>query len=381
MKTILFASVVVGVLGASACATASVAAKADPGPSLPTTLESYPWSKLATEPYKGKQDDIFFLNPQLGFYVNGGGHIYKTTDGGQTWVQKLSKPGTYFRTIAFLDEQNGLAGNIGTDYFPGVTDTTPLYATHDGGETWAAVDLGGAKVKGLCAMDILHADFINAGHLDKRTVIHAAGRVGGPAVFLTSTDLGKTWQVQDMNAQAAMILDVKFTDSQTGFLCAASSPDIEKSHALILKTRDGGTTWKKVYESQRLFESTWKCSFPTAQVGYATVQNYDEDPKAVHRVVAKTLDAGETWQELPLVDDHAQQEFGIAFASPEVGWVGTMNGAFFTGDGGKTFTHLEMGKAVNKIRLLPGPNGLVGYSIGLDVYKMVQVPAGTASAR
>ena len=146
----------------------------------------FTWTKLQTEPYRGKQDDIFFVTPQLGFYVNGSGRIYKTNDGGTTWVKKLDRPGTYFRCIAFVDDRRGFAGNIGTDYFPGVTDTTPLYETRDGGETWTAVTtIVGSPVKGLCAIDIVKEPFINAGKLDHRIHIHAAGRVGGPSVLVT----------------------------------------------------------------------------------------------------------------------------------------------------------------------------------------------------
>ncbi len=344
-----------------------------PAPSaVPVTSPT--WTKLKTEPYRGKQDDIFFVDPLVGFYVNGAGRIYKTLDGGETWTLKLSQPGTYFRTIGFLDAQNGFAGNIGTDYFPGVTDVTPLYQTHDGGESWSKVEpLVGQPIKGLCAIDVLHVDFINAGHLDKRSIIHAAGRVGGPAVLLSSFDEGKSWTVQDLSAQAAMILDVKFLDSQKGFLCAGTQADVDQSHALVLMTLDGGKTWTKQYESTRPFETTWKCSFPSREVGYATVQNYDPDEMIAQRVVAKTIDGGQTWREVPLVSDHKEQEFGIAFDTPSVGWVGAMSGGFFTSDGGAHFTHVDMGRAVNKIRLLRTPDGLVGYAIGTDVYKLLPV--------
>jgi photosystem II stability/assembly factor-like uncharacterized protein len=292
------------------------------------------------------------------------------------WVEKLSKPGTYFRTIGFVDAQTGFAGNIGTDYFPGVTDTTPLYQTRDGGETWSAVTtIAGDPVKGLCAIDVLRVPFINAGHLDTRLVIHAAGRVGGPAVLLTSPDGGATWKSKDMKAQAGMILDVKFLDAHTGFLCAATDAEVERSHALILKTTDGGETWTKKYESSRPFEDVWKCAFPSASVGYATVQSYDERKEVTKRYVAKTVDGGETWMELLLVDDARVQEFGIGFLDESTGWVGAMPGGFQTIDGGKTWSSVELGKATNKVRLLKTPQGgAVGYAIGVDVYKLVVPP-------
>src|SRR5687767_7950623 len=194
------------------------------------------WVKLETAPYKGKQDDIFFVDEKVGFYVTGAGNIYKSTDGGDHWANVRRAPGTYFRTIAFVDADTGFAGNIGPDYFPGVTDATPLYGTRDGGATWSPVTIAGDPVKGLCAIDVLRVPFINAGKLDHRVVLHAAGRVGGPSVLVTSNDAGRTWTARDMSAVAGMILDVKFLDPRTGFLCAATSREIEQSHALILKT-------------------------------------------------------------------------------------------------------------------------------------------------
>ena len=64
-----------------------------------------------------------------GFYVNGLGRIFRTADGGRSWERVRDTPGTYFRAIGMLDARTGFAGNIGTDYFPGVTDTNPLYRT------------------------------------------------------------------------------------------------------------------------------------------------------------------------------------------------------------------------------------------------------------
>lgn len=77
--------------------------------------EDYVWKKLETEAYRGKQDDIYFVSPQVGWYVNGSGKIFKTSDGGVTWELKLHKPGTYFRCLMFVDERLGFAGNIGPD--------------------------------------------------------------------------------------------------------------------------------------------------------------------------------------------------------------------------------------------------------------------------
>lgn len=180
-----------GAAFASGCATQAA-------PSASAT-----WRTLPTEPYQGKQDDIFFVTPDIGWYGNGAGKLYRTRDGGESWEKVWDQPGTFIRALGFVDANNGFLGNVGTDYFPNVTDTQPLYRTRDGGASWTPVSADGIGiVKGICGIDIQRAG-----------VIHAAGRVGGPATMLRSTDGGKTWQVIDLRPHAGMILDVKFFDA------------------------------------------------------------------------------------------------------------------------------------------------------------------------
>ncbi|MFM2267400.1 MAG: hypothetical protein RL757_841, partial [Bacteroidota bacterium] len=154
-----------------------------------------PWRKIwTTVPYRGKQDDITFIDENTGWYVNGYGTIYHTQDGGNTWEKQLEKKGTFFRCIAFVDKNVGFAGTVGTDYFPNVTDTIPLYGTKDGGKTWNPVPYSGNYVKGLCAIDIVKEQYINSGEIAYKTHIFAVGRVGSPANSMTSHDGGETWQ-------------------------------------------------------------------------------------------------------------------------------------------------------------------------------------------
>ena len=356
-------------LAASLAATQTVPpVSAPPVPPAPPAPAS-PWRKLVTDPYRGKQDDIFFLTAELGWYVNGGGNIYKTVDGGATWAKTFTKPGTFFRCIGFIDDRYGFAGNIGTDYFPGVSDTTPLYKTTDGGATWLPAT-GVPVIKGLCAIHVQRTPFINRGELAFKTTVWAGGRVGGPASLLRSDDAGATWNAVALPANAQMVLDVYFRDKQNGFVCAGTDADVSKSHALILKTTDGGATWRTVYESMRPYELTWKGAFPSETIGYVTVQSYDPDPLNTKRYVAKTMDGGDTWRELLLTDDKACREFGIGFASDTVGYVGGTTTGYETRDGGASWQPVAMGQAANKIRFIKTPGGkTVGYAIGVSVYR------------
>jgi photosystem II stability/assembly factor-like uncharacterized protein len=328
------------------------------------------WKKINTTRYPGKQDDITFINEKEGWYVNGYGTIYHTIDGCENWEKQLEKKGTFFRCIAFVDSLRGFAGTVGTDYFPNVTDTIPLYSTTDGGKTWNPVSYKGPYVKGLCAIDIVKEQFINHGKTDYRIHIYAVGRVGAPANIMISHDGGETWTSNSMNTDCKMLFDIKMFDKNTGFACAATDENIQKSNALILKTTDGGKTWKKVYQSARPFETTWKASFPNERAGYVTIQSYNTDPNVKQQRVAKTTDGGETWQEINLVEDAGAREFGIGFIDENHGFVGTMNSGYETKDGGLSWTAVNLGMACNKIRIYKDDNGKVyGYAIGVDVMK------------
>ncbi len=344
------------------------------------------WQVSPSEPFRGKQDDLVFPSPRRGFYGNGDGKLFRTDDGGASWKLMLEQKGTFVRAVGFLDDQRGFLGNLGPDAFPGVTDTTLLYRTDDGGTTWKPValpDTTGAR--GVCAIDILQLDAVNAGQRLHKELVHVGGRVGGPASLFRSDDGGGSWQRLALPPQIAMILDVKFLDPSNGFVFAGSDPDVMKSHGLIARTQDAGRTWQVVYESKRAFELMWKASFPSRKVGYASLQNYSaaaaQDPAAgvtadPHRYVVKTEDGGASWKEVAMVEDPAVQELGIGFVDERHGWVGAMPNGFETLDGGATWKPVPtMPKATNKIRIVRDGDRAEVWAIGLDVRHLTLAPA------
>lgn len=334
------------------------------------------WQKQEAAPgFRGKQDDIHFINPRQGWYVNGAGQIWRTRDGGANWTKVTTMPGTFFRCIGFVDSLVGYAGNIGTDYFPNVTDTIPLYATKDGGETWAPVAYEGPRVKGLCAIYVQHIPFINSGKLDHKVKIWAAGRVGSPAFLMESSDGGLTWASRSLGHQVDYILDITFTTERDGIICAAKGQGMESLNAVILQTRDGGKTWVERYRSARPYELTWKAAFPTPAVGYVTLQSYNPDTSVKQRYVLKTTDGGASWTELPAIADYSCREFGVGFVTERLGWVGCAGYGLQTTDGGATWTKVDMGRAANKVRILREPavgqpTRFTGYAIGTHVFKI-----------
>lgn len=352
---------------------APLAAQQAPAPAAAAASTAGEWRTFTTEAFRGKRDSVSFVDPDHGWYGTGAGDLFRTQDGGATWEKVASRPGTFVRAVGFVDRDNGFIGNIGTDYYPGVTDTTPLYRTRDGGKTWDAVDTGEATIKGVCAIDIITAKRIYQGQLVPRTVIHAAGRVGGPTGMLRSVDGGDTWSVIDMSAHAGMILDVKFFDENTGLVFAATNADPAQAEGLVLRTEDGGKTWKEVYRSGRPYELIWKASFVAGgDTGYAAVQSYD--PERATQLVIRSDDRGKTWREIVMAEDKTARQFGIGFVSVDVGFVGTMAGGFATKDGGETWERAPIARAANKFQAVPTDKGVRLYAIGTEV-QAIDLPA------
>jgi photosystem II stability/assembly factor-like uncharacterized protein len=324
------------------------------------------WRVLPGAPrIRGKQDDVHFISPTLGWSVNGEGNVFRTSDGGETWERMLHQPGTFFRAIAFVDSLTGFAANIGTDYFPNVTDTVPLYRTRDGGVTWSPVsEIHGPFPKGICNLAIAP---------DGRT-LWAAGRVGGPSFLLVSHDRGETWESQELTDRIAMLIDVHFTSAASGVIVGGSSRDVRASHSVVLATADGGRSWEEVFRSPEPMELAWKIDFPTARTGYVSVLAYDSTSTFL-----KTVDGGRTWREHPLVNGPYQAK-GIGFVDEQVGWVGGerpgMPG-YRTADGGATWTpDGSLEPLVNRFRFVRGADGRIeaAYAIGMTIQKLEVAP-------
>jgi photosystem II stability/assembly factor-like uncharacterized protein len=335
------------------------AAGVDAG-NLEAAILAAKWEALPKAPkVQGKQDDVYFVNPNFGISVNGLGRIYRTSDGGGTFTEVLDQPGTYFRAALMLDESHGFVGNIGPDYYPGVTDSIPLYETKDGGDNWAPVtNITGPAPKGIC----------NFSKLDDQHLF-ASGRVGGPSFFLKSTDGGASWISKELTSQIGMLIDSHFRTPLEGVLLGGTSSS--SPNTLILRTTDGGESWAPVFEGTHPGELGWKFSFPSELVGYASVIG-QSSPSAF----LKTTDGGATWQELALIES-AYSAKGIGFITEQIGWIGGENPdaqpALRTTDGGETWEPVEdLGPLINRFRFVDGPTG---YAIGMTIYKLdVEVP-------
>lgn len=130
--------------------------------------------------------------------------LFRTTDRGLNW-ESFPTPGD-FNSIAMKDALNGLAVETGTFNTSLYFDSTTIYRTQDGGETWEVLT---ALSDTLTILQIEH-------------VTNSESSYVGTSIYNASTcfsnDDGATWTFIDENFNANV---VRFYDHQTGWCAKA----------------------------------------------------------------------------------------------------------------------------------------------------------------
>lgn len=104
-----------------------------------------------------------------------------------------------------------------------------------------------------------------------------------------SVDGGKTWKWEQVPGyETHDFRDISVLDENTALIMAISSP------AYILKTTDGGRSWKTVYENRDTAMFLDAMAFSGRKNGYVI-----GDPVRGNIFIARTTNAGSSWEQLP----------------------------------------------------------------------------------
>ncbi|MFY9225443.1 MAG: YCF48-related protein [Blastocatellia bacterium] len=150
------------------------------------------WQKIEY-PFEGEVKSMFFLNEKIGWASNNKSGLYKTDDGGQTWVKQtddVTRP--FINGIAFANEK---VGSIVGDSYIGVTD--------NGGQTWKKV-----KLQGVYLNDVY---WVNE---------KVAWAVGDKGKVMYTENSGQKWEsvASDLlEPEYANITKIRFFDANTGW--------------------------------------------------------------------------------------------------------------------------------------------------------------------
>jgi photosystem II stability/assembly factor-like uncharacterized protein len=228
------------------------------------------WMKIAASGFPVDEDffNIAFFNENLG-YVLGYGGVYKTENAGQDWVNNWLPVVPYRGAwdMSFADDRTGyLLGSRYTDPDPSI-----LYRTTNGGASWTSV--AGSKastlrtVLAICFVDVM------------------TGWAGG-GVIMKTTDGGESWTIQ---VPIATVREFCFLSDAHGFAVGGKT---------ILRTKDSGETWENVTPKDERIKDLRSVYFLDASNGWVAGRGADEQVGGTyikHSILLRTRDGGTTW--------------------------------------------------------------------------------------
>ncbi|MDX1420334.1 MAG: T9SS type A sorting domain-containing protein [Rubricoccaceae bacterium] len=317
----------------------------------PALAQAPAWDWLSDSPYNGyRSEDVFFIDEAEGWAVNGSGEVWRTQDGGDAWALTATPDG-YLRSVGFASETHGWVGVLFSD--------AVLYETTDGGLSFTDVTdrIVPAVNGGICALWVVDDD-----------LAYGAGQWSGPAYLIKTTDGGQTWASSSLGEHLDVAIDVYFFDDSNG-LVAGGVNIAGGTYPRVIGTTDGGDTWtvRHTFEDAPFNSWLWKLSFPTPEVGYASVEHGYFGGNEDDGFVLKTTDGGQTWTEVTIPDGASLQ--GVGFATPEIGWASGRGTTSVTTDGGQTWEQIDVepneSESINRFRFI----GDVGYAAGHYIYK------------
>ncbi len=280
-------------------------------------------------------DDVVYVgtgeaNPRND--VSYGNGIYKTTDGGKTWLH-LGLDGTRHISRILIDPQNPnvvLVGALGS-----VTrDSTDrgVYRSTDGGKTWTRTLYVGPQ-SGISdmAMDPKHPNVVYAGVWQVRRKPWELISGGPQDGLYKSTDGGITWMKLEGHGLPSGLM------GRIGLAVAPSNPNvvyamIQSKEGLLWRSDDGGATWKMMTDNTLVDQRP----FYFTHVAVDPANPYKV--YAVSELLSVSTDGGKTFKPIARdvhVDYHA---IWIAPNDPKRIIVGEDGGYALTTNGGKTWS-------------------------------------------
>lgn len=231
---------------------------------------------------------VSFPDSTTGYLAGGAGFVFKTYDGGQSWIELHCGSIEWLNTVFFPVKDTGyISGQQGT-----------LLKTIDGGINWNTLNFP-------TSYEIKDIYFLNA----QRG--YAITDYGG--IYFT-IDGGNTWTQQVSNV-TGLLNSIYFLNDSTGFVTGYLDPGAaQPQDHYILKTTDGGTTWNGNHSISLQKKRYSKVFFTSADTGYVSYQNG----------LLKTTDGGITLTEQNVLRVNTVND--IAFLNKDTGFIAMDNG-------------------------------------------------------
>ena len=202
------------------------------------------WNKLTVTPDKLDFRDIDAIDERTAYVLaigNGeASRIYKTTDAGATWTLqfKNSEAKAFYDAMSFWDAKHGIVigDSIAGEFWILITD--------NGGSTWNRVP-GNSLPAALPNEGAFAASGTNIAVWGSSHAWIATGGAAKSRVLRTS-DGGRTWKVVDTPLKSGAstgIFSIDFRDARHGVIVGGDYTKEGEAVDNLAVTQDGGVTW------------------------------------------------------------------------------------------------------------------------------------------
>jgi photosystem II stability/assembly factor-like uncharacterized protein len=219
--------------------------------------------------FAGKKShcDLFavsFPEENYGWACGRSGTVLHTTDGGHQWERQQSGVTYTLTAIWFVDSTNGWA----------VGDGGTIVHTSDGGRTWTPQD----SPVDYYLMDVEFVSALEGWIVTERTTI------------LYTKDGGVTWKIQ-FSDEDFILKAVSFADADNGWAVG--------EFGFIYHTANGGASWEKQAGEFSYSTETLGIEGGNYLFDIATLSDTEAWVVGIGGYVARTTDAGRTWEQIP----------------------------------------------------------------------------------
>ena len=225
---------------------------------LKTTDGGTSWSDNLTIPGTVNLfNSVYFTNENNGWVVDGGGVLMQTINAGATWDTVLISTNVFFLQIQFINSNNGWITGAEDNLTGGV-----ILKTSDGGQNWEQIDLGSENI------------FRSIYFLNQNLGWGTLGQIK------KTTDSGYSWTTMNDSSGGNSIY---FADEFHGWAVGSSETG---PNGYINRTTDGGITWSRIAGSD--IPELQSVTFYDNNIGWAVGWSTSTP-------IIKTTDGGVNW--------------------------------------------------------------------------------------
>jgi photosystem II stability/assembly factor-like uncharacterized protein len=250
---------------------------------------------------------------------NSKGAVFKTTNGGGTWVN-MNSAAMFTNTAAFTDFVSFLTPSVGIALGDPVNGEFEIWRSTNAGATWSAIP--GASIPNPLAGEY--------GLVNIYTKLGANSYWYGTNQnrIYRSTDAGLTWSVSaQLTSTIGPVLginDIAFTDANNGLASAYFGP-MGTGTVTLWKTTDGGASWNMIPSVDPNFGLNDFCNIEGTS-WYASC-----GAGAGNNILSFSQDNGVTWNDWGSTNI---QYLYIDFINSSTGWVGSFSSPTLASQGG-----------------------------------------------